>query len=188
MALPVSPKLQERYDPVIHQVTRLMMRDGKLAKAQRDMGSVLNFLRASSPPTLNPSRPLLRGHLPASQLPLDPAYYLQLAIDSVAPLFKIRNVAGAAGGGRSLPVPTPLALRQRRRTAFMWLLDSVKNKQSRGSGRGQFATRVGEEIIAIAEGRSSLWEKRQMVHKLSTASRMNAGVSGKKKKFAIKVI
>lgn len=36
---PVSPtkndKLQDRYHPVVHQITRLLMKDGKLSKAQR---------------------------------------------------------------------------------------------------------------------------------------------------------
>lgn len=37
--MPAKPgkydKLQDRYPPVIHQVTRLLMRDGKLSQAER---------------------------------------------------------------------------------------------------------------------------------------------------------
>ncbi|OAA68047.1 30S ribosomal protein [Niveomyces insectorum RCEF 264] len=173
LPLPQAPKLQERYHPVITQLTRLLMRHGKLAKAQRDMAMVLNILRTSPPPKFNPARPLLPGHPPAARLPLDPVTYLTLAIDSVAPLIMIRNYTGMAGGGRALPVPAPLAARQRRRVAFMWLLELVNKKPSRGSGRGMLASRVAEEVVAIVEGRSSLWEKRQQVHKQGTSARIN---------------
>lgn len=70
-------------------------------------------------------------------------------------------------------MPVPLTLRQRRRKAFMWILDTVSKKRSQGSGKGQLAKRVAEEIISVAEGRSSAWEKRNAVHKLATASRGN---------------
>lgn len=171
--LPQVGKLQDRYDPVIAQLTRLLMRDGKLAKAQRDMAMVLNYLQTSPAPKLSPARPLLPGHPPAAQLPLDPVRYMTLAIDSVAPLIKIRSYAGQAGGGAALQVPVPLAARQRRRTVFMWLLDIVNKKPSRGSGRTMLAHRIGEEVVAIVEGRSSLWEKRQLLHKQGTSARVN---------------
>lgn len=137
------------------------------------MATVLNFLRTAPPPKLNPSFPLLAGHPPAVELPLDPIRYLTTVVDSVAPLIKVFHFAGAAGGGRSLPVPVPITERQRRRTAFMWILESASNKQSRGSGRDQLANRIAEEVIGVAEGRSGVWEKRLAVHKLGTASRIN---------------
>ena len=56
---------------------------------------------------------------------------------------------------------------------MMWILDIVEKKPSRGSGRGMFANRFAEEIIAVIEGRSKVWEKRQQVHKLGTAARAN---------------
>jgi small subunit ribosomal protein S7 len=98
-----------------------------------------------------------------------------VAIDSVAPLLKIRNVAGAGGGGRALELPVPLGVRQRRRVAFNWILDVINKKPSKGSGRKQFPHRIAEEIIAVVEGRSSVWEKRKVVHKLGTAARANIG-------------
>lgn len=137
------------------------------------MATVLNYLRTSPPPKLNPSFPLLPGHPPAIELPLDPIRYITLLVDSVAPLIKVFHLAGQAGGGRSLPVPVPITERQRRRTAFMWILESASNKPSRGSGRDQLPNRIGEELVAVAEGRSSVWEKRLTVHKLGTASRIN---------------
>ena len=145
------------------------------------MATILNYLRTSPPPKFNPARPLLPGHPPAAQLPLDPARYLELAIDSVGPLIKIKSLTGQAGGGRALPVPMPLEARQRRRTAFVWLLEVVNKKPSRGSGRNTFAHRVAEEVVAVVEGRSSLWDKRQLLHKQATTSRINVNALQKKR-------
>jgi small subunit ribosomal protein S7 len=137
------------------------------------MSFILNHLRTAPPPTPNPARPLLPGAPPPSHLPLDPIGYLSLAIDSVAPLLRIRQQKGAAGGGAALQIPVPLGLRQRRRQAVTWILDAANKKTSRGSGRGQFAQRFAEEIISVVEGRSNVWEKRQLVHKTGTSSRAN---------------
>ncbi|KAH7319801.1 ribosomal protein S7 domain-containing protein [Stachybotrys elegans] len=178
--------LKKRYHPVLDQVTRLLMRDGKLAAAQRNMAMTLNFLRTSPAPIYSPKFPLLPGTPPAAHLPLNPILYLTVAVDSVAPLLKIRHLAKLAGGGRALEVPTPLGLRQRRRVAFQWILDVVNKKPSMGSGRKQLPHRLAEEIIAVVEGRSSVWEKRKAVHKQGTSARANIATAqrgGKKAKF-----
>jgi small subunit ribosomal protein S7 len=142
------------------------------------MSFILNHLRTAPPPKTNPARPLLPGSPPAAHLPLDPIRYLTIAIDSVAPLVRIRSQKGAAGGGAALQIPVPLGLRQRRRQAVQWILDAVKKKNSRGSGRGQFAQRVAEELIGCVEGRSSAWEKRALVHKNGTSARANLNYRG----------
>ncbi|KAL7788841.1 ribosomal protein S7 domain-containing protein [Trichoderma afarasin] len=177
--------VKKRYHPVLEQITRLLMRHGELSVAQRNMAAVMNFLRTSPAPIYSPKFPLLPGTPPAAHLPLNPVLYITIAIDSVAPLLKVRNIAGAGGGGRALELPVPLAVRQRRRMAFQWILDVINKKPSKGSGRNQFAHRIAEEIIAVVEGRSSVWEKRKLVHKLGTAARANVGsnkLKTKKKK------
>lgn len=135
----------------------------------------MNFLRMAPEPTYSPKFPLLPGTPPASHLSLNPVLYLTVAIDSVAPLIQVHAIAKAAGGGRALDMPSPLTVRQRRRQAFMWILEVVDKKPSKGSGRTQFAHRLAEEIIAVVEGRSSVWEKRKMVHKQGTTARANVG-------------
>jgi small subunit ribosomal protein S7 len=146
------------------------------------MAMVLNFLRTSPPPIINPRFPLLPGAPPPSYLPLNPTLYLTLAVDSVAPLVKIMRISGGAGGGRALEIPSPLPVRQRRRQAFLWILDSVNKKPSVGSGRTQLAHRIASEIIAVVEGRSSVWDKRQTIHKQGTGARSNLTVQVRKKK------
>jgi small subunit ribosomal protein S7 len=145
------------------------------------MSFILNHLRTAPPPSGNPARPLLPGSPPPSHLPLNPVLYLQLAIDSVAPLLRIRSQRGAAGGGVALQIPVPLGLRQRRRQAVQWILDAASKKRSRGSGRGQFAQRIADEIVSIVEGRSATWEKRGAVHKLATAARANIAIAARKR-------
>ncbi|KAF4454550.1 hypothetical protein F53441_2939 [Fusarium austroafricanum] len=172
---PQGFNLKKRYHPVLEQITRLLMKDGKLSVAQRNMAIVMNYLRTAPPPIYSPKYPLLPGTPPAAHLPLNPILYITVAVDSVAPLLKIRNVAGAGGGGRALELPIPLGVRQRRRVAFKWILDVINKKPSKGSGRKQFPYRIAEEIVAVVEGRSGVWEKRKLVHKQGTAARANIG-------------
>lgn len=195
--------VKKRYHPMVEQITRLMMRDGKLAAAQRvclplyatgavsgiksnanemlffffsrlqNLAMTMNFLRMAPEPTFSPKFPLLPGTPPASHLSLNPVLYLTVAIDSVAPLIRVKAIPGAGGGGRALDMPQPLTVRQRRRRAFTWILEAVEKKPSKGSGRTQFAHRLAEEIIAVVEGRSSVWEKRKLIHKQGTTARAN---------------
>ncbi|KAI9807028.1 MAG: hypothetical protein M1825_005745 [Sarcosagium campestre] len=173
-SLPLSSKahMKYRYDPVVKQVTNLLMRDGKLSEAQKNMSIILQYLRTSSAPMAS-SRSLLPGAPPPNHLPLNPVLYLTLAIDSVAPLLKLRSQKGAAGGGVALQIPVPLRLRQRRKKAMEWILAVVDKKPSRGSGPGQFARKFAEEIVAVLEGRSAVWERRNIVHKSAVGARAN---------------
>ncbi|OJD17155.1 hypothetical protein AJ78_02749 [Emergomyces pasteurianus Ep9510] len=176
--LPRSEHLKHRYDPLLDQFTKMLMRHGKLSAAQKQMDAILHNLRSAPAPNPDPSRPLLPGP-PAPQLPLNPILYLTQVVDSVAPLLRIKQQPGAAGGGRSLPIPLPLALRQRRRTAIKWIIDASEKRKD-----AALANRVAQEIIAVAEGKSSAWEKRAMVHKQGTAARANIkslSMKGKKK-------
>ncbi|KAI1208275.1 ribosomal protein S7 [Annulohypoxylon truncatum] len=175
-------QLQSRYHPVVDQITKLLMKDGKLSKAQRHMSLILNYLRTTPAPKISPLRPLLPGSPPAEQLPLNPLLYLTLAIDSVAPLIRIQAIKGAAGGGHALEVPEPLAARPRRRVAVMWIIDAVQKKRGTGSGRAQFAHRFASEIVAVVEGRSNVWVKRDNLHRLGTASRANMNHPALRKK------
>ena len=185
--------MKHRYDPVVVQVTNLLMQDGKLSVAQtvrrqslqplpvhlangygiQNVALILNHLRTAPPPVLNPSRPLLLGAPPASHLPLNPVLYLTLAIDSIAPLLRIRSQKGAAGGGVALQIPVPLGVRQRRRTAIMWIIDAASKRRWTGSGKGGFAHKVAQELISIVEGRSGLWERRGGIHRLAVSARSN---------------
>lgn len=137
------------------------------------MALILQHLRTSPIPKINPSRPLLPGAPPPSHLPLNPILYLTLAIDSVAPLMRLRSQKGAAGGGVALQIPVPLGQRQRRRTAVEWILSAASKRRNMGSGKGSFAHRVATEIIGVVEGRSTVWDRRNAIHKLGVSARAN---------------
>ncbi len=145
------------------------------------MAMILERLRTAPPPTSDPRRPLIPGAPPTTHLPLNPILYLTLAIDSVAPLLRIRSQKGAAGGGVALQIPIPLNLRQRRRTAIMWILDAASKKRSKGSGRTMFAHKVADELISIVEGKSGVWEKRGGVHRLGVAARANLSFGNRRR-------
>ncbi|KAJ5278872.1 hypothetical protein N7478_004244 [Penicillium angulare] len=158
---------RKRYDSLQDQFTKMLMHDGKLARAQKNMSIILDHLRTAPPPNINPRRPLLGGP-PGPQLPLDPVLYLTLIIDSVAPLFRIRQQKGIAGGGTAVQVPAPLALRQRRRAAIKWIIDGSNKRRD-----AQLAHRVANELVAVAEGRSGVWERRDQQHKIGISGRAN---------------
>ena len=141
------------------------------------MSFILNHLRTSPPPVFSATRPLLPSSVPSSHLPLDPINYLGLAIDSVAPLIRIRSQKGGAGGGAALQIPVPLSVKQRRRQAVQWILAVIDKKQSRGSGKTMFAQRFADEIISVVEGKSGVWDRRQLAHKTGTGARANLNKS-----------
>ncbi|PSK42738.1 37S ribosomal protein S7, mitochondrial [Elsinoe australis] len=180
LPIPARNHKDYRYDPVVDQVTNLMMQHGEKAKAQRNMSNILQFLRTSPPPTYNPQRPLMPGAPPANHLPLHPVLYLTLALDSLAPLLRIRSQRGAAGGGAALQIPVPLSVRQRRRQAFKWILDSASKKTNKGTGKFDFSRRIADEIVAVVEGKSALWDRRTSVHKVATTARSNLGFGMRK--------
>ncbi|KAJ4311328.1 hypothetical protein N0V94_008003 [Neodidymelliopsis sp. IMI 364377] len=173
LPLPKDGHVKHRYDPVVEQVTNLLMQHGKKSVAQRQMAVVLQHLRTSPIPTINPARPLLPGAPPPSHLPLNPILYLTLAIDSVAPLLRIRAQKGAAGGGVALQIPVPLNQRQRRRTAIQWILSAALKRRNLGSGKNSLGQRVAQEMISVIEGKSGIWDRRNAVHKLGVAARSN---------------
>ena len=142
---------------------------------------ILERLRTAAPPSTNPQRPLIPGAPPTSHLPLNPVLYLTLAVDSLAPLMRIRSQKGAAGGGVALQIPVPLSLRQRRRTSITWILNAAGKRRSTGSGRSMFAQKVAEELISIVGGKSSLWEKRSGIHRLGVNARANLNVRIRRK-------
>jgi len=138
------------------------------------MSIILDILRTAPPPQANaqfPGRNLLTSK-PRDALPLSPVEYLTTVIDSVAPVIKIRQQRGIAGGGASLPIPVPLRIRQRRRTAIQWILTSAQSRRDT-----RLADRVAKEIISVAEGKSSAWERRAMVHRLAVSARSNVRLS-----------
>lgn len=75
------------------------------------------------------------------------------------------TAAKGAGGTKDL-IPSPLNVRQRRRTALEWICDAADKRKE----RDRLAVRFADEIVAVVEGRSSAWEKRSQVYCLCGGS------------------
>ncbi|RPB24835.1 ribosomal protein S7, partial [Terfezia boudieri ATCC MYA-4762] len=170
LPLPSTSHLHHRYSPLLDQVVNLFMRDGKKATAQKYVQKVLDILRTKPPPKEQTKYNLIANHLPLSSLPRNPPAYLLTAIDSLAPLMRLK--AMKASGGFSNQVPEPLNERQRRKTAIGWMLSVSKGKKD----RMHFAERFAEEVVAVVEGRSSAWDRRLQIHKTAVGARANVKV------------
>jgi ribosomal protein S7 len=70
-----------------------------------------------------------------------------------------------------LPIPIPIRVALRRRAAIKWVLETADKRTE-----AKLADRVSREIIGVAEGTSSVWDKRQAVHKLAVTARVNVRV------------
>ncbi len=57
----------------------------------------------------------------------------------------------------------------------MWILDAAGKRRGKGSGRMMFAHKVADELIAVVEGRSGVWERRGGVHRVGVSARANLG-------------
>ncbi|KAK5053074.1 hypothetical protein LTR84_002048 [Exophiala bonariae] len=166
---------KRRYDTVLNTLTKMLMRHGKLSRAQsfasqQTMDDILTILRTAPTPqgsALATDRALLTT-FPREALPLSPVEYLTAAIDSVAPLIKIKQQKGVLGGGASMPIPQPLSLKQRRRTAIKWILASAENRKE-----SKLAERVAKELINVVEGKGGAWDRRMLVHKAGISARAN---------------
>lgn len=150
----------------------LLLTDTASTSAQ---ASAPNAIRAALPGPSSSTATSTVQHtltLPRAVLPLHPIEYLTTTIDSVAPLLKIRQQRGVAGGGASLPIPVPLGIRQRRRQAIQWILGAADGRRET-----KLADRVARELISVAEGKSGVWERRAMVHRLAVSARSNIKMS-----------
>lgn len=135
------------------------------------MTQILSILRTKPAPKLNPLIPIVPSAPPPEALPKDPVAFVQTAIDSVAPLMSIKNVK--ASGGFTNQLPIPLQLKQRRRTAMMWILMAADKRKARMG----LAERVAEEIVAVLEGKSGAWDRRMQIHRQAVAGRSNLKVN-----------
>lgn len=171
------------------------------ARCTQNMAEILTYLRTAPAPQTSSQRRLLAlpAHTPTparkppsislttsrlslyhrltydsiTDLPLNPTHYLTHALDSVSPLLRLRSQRGLTGGGVALSLPVPLTLRQRRRTAIVWILDAVEKRKGGASG---FAKRFAEEIVSVVEGKSSVWTKREGLQRQGVLGRSNLGL------------
>lgn len=136
--------LPKREDPILQQITNIIMRDGKKQLAERIISRAL--------------------YLVFLQTRKDPINLLKKSLDDLAPLMIVKTFN--TGVAKAAVIPVPLTLRQRTRIAWKWVIDASKNRAS-----SDFAVRLAEEIVAVSNGLGSAFDKRDQIHKTAITHR-----------------
>ncbi|KAI8139932.1 30S ribosomal protein S7p/S5e [Fennellomyces sp. T-0311] len=137
-------------DPLVTQLVNTIMRDGKKARAQRLVSDSMLWLQ--------------KKHSVE-----EPYTMLNEAIESASPMLKLTTTKK---GSKAIHVPTPLRLRQRRRRAIIWMLDSAAKRPEK-----TFEQRFASEVFDVIQGTSPALQKKAQIHKQALANRANAQVS-----------
>ncbi|PIA13473.1 ribosomal protein S7 [Coemansia reversa NRRL 1564] len=146
--IPVFTEIERnrlREDPLVSQLVNLIMRDGKKMQAERLVKEALLDIRKYTN--------------------TDPFKLLSDAIDLASPLMDTRS---GKIGSKVIQIPRALNLRQRRRKAIIWLLESCDKR-----GERHFHHRLSGELQAIVNGNSSVLPKKLALHRLVIDSRSN---------------
>ncbi|KAI9491314.1 ribosomal protein S7 domain-containing protein [Zychaea mexicana] len=146
------PKLETHVpnNELVSQLVNTIMRDGKKARAQRLVSDSMKWLEKKNSVA-------------------DPYGMLSEAIESASPLLKLTTTKK---GSKAIHVPTPLRLRQRRRRAIVWMLESAKKRPE-----ATFEQRFAAEVFDVIQGTSPALQKKAQIHKQALANRANAQVS-----------
>ncbi|ORX91822.1 ribosomal protein S7 [Basidiobolus meristosporus CBS 931.73] len=133
-------------DPLLSHLVNTIMRDGKKAMAQRMVARALIDIRQKTN--------------------ANPYEILTAAIDMASPLMICKS---GKRGTKVVQVPKPLNERQRRRKAFVWLLEAAKKRPEK-----EFPLRLSAELLSIINGVSPILKQKEQLHKLVLANRANA--------------
>ncbi|OUM54527.1 hypothetical protein BVG19_g3932 [[Candida] boidinii] len=139
-----SVSLPNEKDEVLDLCVNLIMKDGLKNKAKTQLNKALYLI-----------------YLELRKNPVD---ILKEALDMAAPLVITKVIK--TGFAKNYSVPIPLTPRQRNRMAFNWILSSCDSKAS-----NDFSVRLSEEIIQIIGGKSKLFDKKQLAHRLAITNR-----------------
>ncbi len=134
--------------PLLSRIIGILQKDGKKARAMRQLSEVLNHLSLATRD---------------SPLPI-----LAAAVERASPLVRMQT---KKAGGKSLQVPIPLSERQATRRAIVAIIEASRKRPD-----AELATRLAKEIIAVVEGTSSTLQKKEEAHKVALANRANASV------------
>lgn len=131
-------------DPLVQNLTNLIMRHGKKVKAQKIV------LRAL--------------YIVYLKIRKDPVSILAETLDKLAPVVTTKTII--TGHAKNQTVPVPLNQRQRYRFAILWILSGTETKKSKN-----MLVRLADEIISAYEGKSSGYEKKALMHKAAMQQR-----------------
>lgn len=139
-----SKKIPLQIDPLVDNITNLIMRHGRKSQASKTVARALYIV-----------------YLKTRKDPLEVLYE---TVDKLSPLMS--TVTQKTGTAKNKVVPYPLNTRQRNRYAITWILEGAEKKKSKS-----FPVRLAEEIISAYEGKSSGYDKKAQMHKVAIAQR-----------------
>jgi small subunit ribosomal protein S7 len=146
-----SLKRQEQLQDqaVVEQFVNHIMKSGLKQRARRTISDTLHHLKHSSKEEQKSAQEIFEE-----------------AIDKVSPLVKTKSTKM---NGKNQLFPKPLSQRQSRRIGIDWIaIEATKRKGDYG-----FGERIGVEMLKIMDGTSTLFAKRENVHKQALANRSN---------------
>ncbi|RHZ45570.1 hypothetical protein Glove_669g2 [Diversispora epigaea] len=138
----------EMTDPIIIQLTNMIMRDGKKARAQRYVADCCLEIRKQT--NNNPYR------------------IIKASIEKTSPLVRL---IGYKQGSKNIQIPIPLNERQKRHKAIKWILSASDKRPGK-----KFSERLALEILAVINGQSPALQQRESVHKSALVNRANLPV------------
>ncbi|KAL8278633.1 hypothetical protein RQP46_008925 [Phenoliferia psychrophenolica] len=125
------------------------MKSGKLPRAHSHLTLCLSTLALS---TSSPPLPLLNR-----------------ALEIVAPSIRL---VGRRKGTKVLPTPQPLSDAQRRRQAWLWIVEA---SEKRTGQEKEFGKRLAAEVLAVLGGQSEAIKKKEARHAQGVTGRANVG-------------
>lgn len=131
-------------EPIVQNLTNLIMRHGLKARAQKIVLRALYIVYLKTR--------------------IDPVTVLAETLDKLAPIVTTKTVI--TGFAKNQSVPVPLNQRQRNRLAITWILAGAQNKRS-----PNMLVRLAEEIISAYEGKLSGYDKKAQMHKAAMQQR-----------------
>ncbi|GAA6062597.1 hypothetical protein JCM10212_004892 [Sporobolomyces blumeae] len=144
-----DPLAVDRDTQTLNYLARLIMQDGKLARAHAHLAEMLDAiqLQTSSPP-----------------LPV-----LHKALELTSPAVRM---VGRRKGTKVLQTPQPLTEKQRQRQAWLWIVEASDKRQ--GTEK-EFGKRLAQEVLAVLNGQSEALKKLVARHEQAVTGRANVG-------------
>ncbi|GAA5911307.1 hypothetical protein JCM5296_004799 [Sporobolomyces johnsonii] len=146
---PHDPHKADPSTELLAVLARLIMHDGKLARAHSHLDLMLTTLQLS---TSSPPLPILER---------------ALALTSPS----IRMV-GRRKGTKVLQTPQPLTAKQRRRQAWRWIVEASDKRQATEKS---FGKRLALEVLAVLNGQSEALKNLEARHRQGVVGRANVG-------------
>ncbi|GAA5966824.1 hypothetical protein JCM21900_006103 [Sporobolomyces salmonicolor] len=146
---PLDPHSADPSTELLAVLARLIMQDGKLARAHAHLDLMLSTLQLS---TSSPPLPILER---------------ALALTSPS----IRMV-GRRKGTKVLQTPQPLTDKQRRRQAWLWIVEASDKRQG---AEKSFGKRLAQEVLAVVNGQSEALKNLEARHRQGVTGRANVG-------------